>query len=197
MEERIYRQLMELVRIPSVTGSEGETEIARFIYKSLAEESYFKKHPSHLNLVPGPDEKRCSVVALVRSSADVSDTVLFIGHFDVVGVEVYGDLANKAFDPEALRQALQALPMDEQAKADLGSDNWIIGRGVRGMFRQIGGAVSVTLATLVVEIVGDPVRGYALAFIGIGVAFIATIPLIFMMPSHPQASKQEHTVVMG
>jgi len=53
------------------------------------------------------------------------------------------------------------------------------------------------LATLVVEIVGDPVRGYALAFIGIGVAFIATIPLIFMMPSHPQASKQEHTVVMG
>ena len=58
--------------------------------------------------------------------------------------------------------------------------------GVRGMFRQIGGAVSVTLATLVVEIVGDPVRGYALAFIGIGVAFIATMPLIFMMPSRPQ-----------
>jgi len=58
--------------------------------------------------------------------------------------------------------------------------------GVRGMFRQIGGAVSVTLATLVVEIVGDPVRGYALAFIGIGVAFIAAMPLIFMMPSRPQ-----------
>ncbi|MEG3066341.1 M20/M25/M40 family metallo-hydrolase [Acetomicrobium sp.] len=133
MEERIYRQLMELVRIPSVTGSEDEIEIARFIYESLAKENYFKEHPSHLALVPGPDGKRISVVAMVRSTADVSDTVLFIGHFDVVGAEVYGELANKAFDPEALGRSLRCRPMDQQAKEDLESGNWIFGRGVMDM----------------------------------------------------------------
>ena len=52
MEERIYRQLMELVRIPSVTGAEGETEIARFIYKALPWK-VISKHRA-INLVPAP-----------------------------------------------------------------------------------------------------------------------------------------------
>ena len=53
------------------------------------------------------------------------------------------------------------------------------------MFRQIGGAVSVTLATLIVQTVGDPSRGYAIVFIAIAISFIAAVPLIFMMPSRP------------
>jgi len=57
--------------------------------------------------------------------------------------------------------------------------------GIRGMFRQIGGAVSVTLATLIVQTVGDPSRGYAIVFIVIAISFIAAVPLIFMMPSRP------------
>ena len=89
VDDRIYKELIELVRIPSVTGSEGEVEIARHIYDSLKRERYFMEHPGHLNLVPGPDGHRHSVVALVRSSLNVPDTVLFIGHLDVVGAEVY------------------------------------------------------------------------------------------------------------
>jgi arginine utilization protein RocB len=133
VEDSIYKELIELVRIPSVTGSEGEVEIARHIYDSLKRERYFMEHPGHLNLVPGPDGHRHSVVALVRSSLNVPDTVLFIGHFDVVGAEVYGDLADKAFDPEALMQAMASRPMDGQARADLESGNWIFGRGVMDM----------------------------------------------------------------
>jgi arginine utilization protein RocB len=133
VEDRIYKELIELVRIPSVTGSDGEIEIARRIYEDLQEESYFLEHPGHLNMVPGPDGHRHSVVALVRSSLNVPDTVLFIGHLDVVGAEVYGDLADKAFDPEALMQVMASQPMDEQARADLESGNWIFGRGVMDM----------------------------------------------------------------
>jgi len=133
VENRIYKELIELVRIPSVTGSDGEVEIARHIYESLKKERYFTENPDHLNLVPGPEEGHSSVVSLVRSSLNVSDTVLFIGHLDVVGAEVYGDLADKAFDPEALMQALRGRVAEKQARADLESGNWIFGRGVMDM----------------------------------------------------------------
>jgi len=59
--------------------------------------------------------------------------------------------------------------------------------GIRGMFRQMGGALSVTIATLVIETVGDPSRGFAIVFFGLAIAFIAAVPLIFMMPSRPGA----------
>jgi len=59
--------------------------------------------------------------------------------------------------------------------------------GIRGMFRQMGGALSVTIATLIVETVGDPSRGFAIVFFGLAIAFIAAMPLIFMMPSRPGA----------
>ena len=48
--------------------------------------------------------------------------------------------------------------------------------GIRGMFRQMGGALSVTIATLVVETVGDPSRGFAIVFFGLAIAFIAAVP---------------------
>jgi len=59
--------------------------------------------------------------------------------------------------------------------------------GIRGMFRQMGGALSVTIATLVVETVGDPSKGFAIVFFGLAIAFVAAMPLIFMMPSRPGA----------
>lgn len=57
--------------------------------------------------------------------------------------------------------------------------------GVRGMFRQIGGSLSITVATLVLHTVGDIALGFQIIFIGIAVAFIAAIPLIFLMPRSP------------
>jgi EmrB/QacA subfamily drug resistance transporter len=57
--------------------------------------------------------------------------------------------------------------------------------GVRGMFRQTGGAVSVTIATLVLHEIGDMALGFSAIFIGLAIAFMATMPLIFMMPKSP------------
>jgi len=57
--------------------------------------------------------------------------------------------------------------------------------GVRGMFRQIGGSLSITVATLVLYTVGDIALGFRIIFIGIAVAFIAAVPLIFLMPRSP------------
>lgn len=133
MEERIYRQLLGLVRIPSVTGSSSEIEMARFVYESLLEEEYFQSFPDHLTLVPGPDGKRHSVVGLVRSDSETADTVLFIGHLDVVDTKVYSDLEKDASDPETLVDALQGRRIDQEAREDLESGDWIFGRGVMDM----------------------------------------------------------------
>ena len=133
MGNRIYRKLLELVRIPSITESEAEIEITRFLYDNLAKEQYFREHPEHLNLIPGPDGKRHSLVAMVRSASETAETVLCISHLDVVDVDVYGDLAKEAFDPEALQPLLKNYPLDEAAQKDLESGNWIFGRGVMDM----------------------------------------------------------------
>ena len=63
--------------------------------------------------------------------------------------------------------------------------------GVRGMFRQTGGAVSVTIATLVLHKIGDMALGFSAIFIGLAMAFMATMPLIFMMPKSPNERGQE------
>lgn len=58
--------------------------------------------------------------------------------------------------------------------------------GIRGMFRQTGGALSVTIATLVLHEVGDMALGFSAIFMGLAMAFLATMPLIFMMPKSPK-----------
>ncbi|WP_286976390.1 MFS transporter [Acetomicrobium sp. UBA5826] len=63
--------------------------------------------------------------------------------------------------------------------------------GIRGMFRQMGGALSVTIATLIVQTVGDPSRGFTIVFFGLAIAFIAAMPLIFMMPSRPSIGVEQ------
>ncbi len=54
--------------------------------------------------------------------------------------------------------------------------------GVRGMFRQIGSALSINITTLVVHNSGDMARGFFLVFIGLAAITLATIPIIFFMP---------------
>jgi len=57
--------------------------------------------------------------------------------------------------------------------------------GIRGMFRQAGGAVSITLATLVLHQVGDMALGFRFIFIGLAIALMATLPAILAMPGSP------------
>ncbi|MCK9356078.1 MAG: MFS transporter [Dehalococcoidia bacterium] len=57
--------------------------------------------------------------------------------------------------------------------------------GIRGMFRQAGGAASVTLATLVLHQSGDIASGFRIVFVSLAVALVATVPAIFAMPRSP------------
>jgi MFS family permease len=58
--------------------------------------------------------------------------------------------------------------------------------GVRGMFRQVGGAVSIAVTSLVLHKVGDMAHGFLFVFAGLAVVMLVTIPAIFMMPASPK-----------
>ena len=62
--------------------------------------------------------------------------------------------------------------------------------GVRGMFRQAGGAVSVTVATVVLHESATMAAGFRIIFIALAVALLATIPAILAMPRSPTSGIQ-------
>lgn len=134
--ERVYRLMLELVAIPSITGSAGgEVKCADFIYNRLSELDYFKKNPEDLrriDLTPDP-LNRVSICALVRASRPTKKTVILTGHFDVVDVDVCGSLRPWAFDPEEYTRRIAELPLSEEARSDLESGNYVFGRGVMDM----------------------------------------------------------------
>jgi MFS family permease len=58
--------------------------------------------------------------------------------------------------------------------------------GVRGMFRQIGGAVSIAVTSLVLQRVGDMSLGFFIVFTGLAAVMLVSIPAIFVMPASPK-----------
>jgi EmrB/QacA subfamily drug resistance transporter len=54
--------------------------------------------------------------------------------------------------------------------------------GVRGMFRQVGGAISVGLTALVVHNTGDTAQGFRYVFIGLAAIMVLVIPVILFIP---------------
>ena len=69
--------------------------------------------------------------------------------------------------------------------------------GVRGMFRQVGSAISINLTALVIHNTGDMVRGFFLVFIGLALITAVTIPIIFFMPRGPEPYQAAGKAVMN
>lgn len=133
----LYELLLDLVSIPSVSPN-GATEnaMAERIVTHLRELPYFQAHPQDVQRLPLPEDplQRHFVFARVRAARPVAETILLLGHFDVVGVKGCGPLASLAFSPESYAAALAGLSsLPPEARADLESGKWIFGRGVSDM----------------------------------------------------------------
>lgn len=136
-EDRISAIMRDLVAIPSVTGTVEEARAADWIRDKLAQAAWFQENPDHLrrltHKLPEANLPMEAVFALVRARKSTAKTLLLIGHFDVVDVDVYGGLREMAYDPESLKKMLRELPMAQDVQADLDGDNFIFGRGVMDM----------------------------------------------------------------
>ena len=136
MAERIYRLMLQLVSIPSVTGSDGgENLCAEFIREWISRMEYFKASPSDLYRVDlqGDPLGRVAVAALLRAAMPTERTVILTGHFDVVDTDVCGPLRPWAFDPEEYTRRIGELNLPEDVRKDLESGNYLFGRGVSDM----------------------------------------------------------------
>lgn len=127
----LERLALELIRIPSINGTPGEAELADWIYRLLAQEEYYCRHPDFLRQVPIQDDplKRSNVLALVRGGQSSADTVIIHGHLDTVGVDDFGELAPWAFDPPALKERLRDKDLPPDVQCELQSPDWLCGRG--------------------------------------------------------------------
>ena len=127
MEKREYliNMIKELVSIPSVTESAAESAPGLWMKKRLEQLPYFKENPSHLQWtatpLEGASETLHSLVVRVDAAVPTKRSVLMIGHYDVVGVSVYGDIAEHAYDADWLGQYFGA------------DENTLYGRGAMDM----------------------------------------------------------------
>jgi len=61
--------------------------------------------------------------------------------------------------------------------------------GLRGTCRSVGGALGVSIVTVILHLSPNPTTGFRIAFIGLGLGLILSMPLVFMMPAGKRASR--------
>lgn len=156
---RVRELSCRLVGWGSETGTAGEAEFGVRLAGLLREIPYFRDHPQQVRLVASHgDPMTYSVVAIVRGKG--RRALALAGHYDVVSIENYRELAPLAFKPDELRSALIAdlesrpLKAEEQrALADLRNGEFLPGRGLLDMKSGIAAGIAV-----LEEFAADPER---------------------------------------
>ncbi len=82
-----------------------------------------------------------------------------------------------------------ALPASNNACIELMPEKVGTIVGLRGMFRTVGGALGVSVITLILHVNSTPAGGFNVAFVSFGLLLMCGIPLVFLMP----AGKQERS----
>lgn len=137
-EKTLYRNLLELCAVPSVSESSGEKEMPEKLDGMLKRIRYFAENPEQVRVLPVPGDPcgRSYVCALMEGGRKSGKTVLLLSHFDVVGTEDFGIAKELAFDPEAYTAYLRRhteLELPEDARRDLAAGDWLFGRGTMDM----------------------------------------------------------------
>jgi arginine utilization protein RocB len=133
-KEQLTELLVELVRVPSITGSEAEVDLARELHRRIAALPYFKENPEHVELHETRDG-RLVVTALAEAAGADDRTAVLINHMDVVEVGDYAELSEMAFKPRQLTRQLNAQPerLPAHVQEELEEGEWLFGRGVMDM----------------------------------------------------------------
>jgi len=86
-------------------------------------------------------------------------------------------------------------PAANNACIDLMPDRVGTITGLRGMFRQCGSAISITVTALVLELFSDMSRGFMAVCYGLAIILLLTVPVVFAMPkaacAPPSAAKSQ------
>ncbi|GGK35102.1 hypothetical protein GCM10010965_30100 [Caldalkalibacillus thermarum] len=135
--EKIRELILELVGVPSVSGTAGEARMADYLIGILKRMPYFQAHPEYVQKHPLPHDplSRSFVTALVKGRKPSPKTAILLSHFDVVGVSDFGPYAPFAFQPEIYTEKIKAImdTLEDEVREDLRTGDWLFGRGVMDM----------------------------------------------------------------
>ncbi len=144
LENKILYILENLMKTKSLSYSEGENEASEFIYNYLSKIEYFSNNKEYLirYKIDNDVYNREIICAIVMGNNN--NTLILSGHFDVVGIEEFGEFKDNAFDIKKIEDNLKTLDLSENNKKDLYSGEWIYGRGSCDM----KGGLSASIAIL-------------------------------------------------
>jgi hypothetical protein len=63
--------------------------------------------------------------------------------------------------------------------------------GLRNMFRTVGGALGVSLITVILHVSANPGAGFRIIFLSFGLGLLFSVPLAFLMPTGKRAWGQK------
>ncbi|ALC92386.1 hypothetical protein AM500_23435 [Bacillus sp. FJAT-18017] len=131
-KKQMAELLARLVSIPSITGSESEQLFPDLLALELKSLPYFQKNSHHLQIHKSPG---ASYLTALVEKPGTKKTIVMISHFDVVGVEDYGQLKEDAFSTDRLTNRFSEDPemLTEAARAELEKGDWVFGRGTMDM----------------------------------------------------------------
>lgn len=145
--ESIYRLLVDLVSVASVSPGDEEVTVAEVMHQRLAAIPYFSAGKGDLRLIAVEDDplNRKIVFAMVKAEPATPRTIILTGHLDVVEAAEAGSLARHAFSPEDYTRELASgsLSLPPEAQEDLESGDYLFGRGVMDM--KCGLAMQISL----------------------------------------------------
>ncbi|WP_409273637.1 M20/M25/M40 family metallo-hydrolase [Neobacillus sp. SCS-31] len=134
--------LARLVSIPSITGTETEAIFPDLLAHELKRLPYFQENPHHLNVQNSPDG---SFLAAFVEKKGTRKTIVMISHFDVVGVDDYGQLKEFAFNTEKLTEVYHTNPelLPDDFREELQAGDWVFARGSLDMKAGIVAQLSI------------------------------------------------------
>ncbi|WP_324824628.1 M20/M25/M40 family metallo-hydrolase [Sinanaerobacter sp. ZZT-01] len=131
-KNKILDLLLELIQVPSITDTSGESRVEALILSKLQQNSKLLQDNSFgLEAISNDPHNRSIVWGLLKGEGE--GTVILLNHHDVVDCLDYGSLQSLAFDPEPLKAALKKQNLSPEVKRDLENENWLFGRGTADM----------------------------------------------------------------
>ena len=76
-----------------------------------------------------------------------------------------------------------ALPASNNACIELMPEKVATITGLRGMFRSVGGAIGISVITIILHLSSTPALGFKAAFLLFGIGLLFAVPLVFLMPA--------------
>ncbi|MCH4166456.1 MAG: M20/M25/M40 family metallo-hydrolase [Megasphaera sp.] len=122
--ERVMQLLRQMISIHSETGTDGEVEIERYLHCLLS------NMPNVMcGMIHAPHDLLDRSLVYGYVAGKRKDTVVFLNHHDVVGIEAYGSLQDHAYTPDLILKDILRTETDEDVLKDAKSGDWLFGRG--------------------------------------------------------------------